>query len=232
MYTCWVNGDACEAVAPIAHLVDEAAVDSLPCHVCRAAERDTANLSGLRLGRHERRVLLEALPPSGWGELKHEDYTILPENDTRAAREALRRAIRRLHEAGLIRRMTDYAGGWGHRVSRSIYDADGLPIRGSGRYGPKHLVRAYIHCERMGARLTPLGSAFVAMARADLEAGNRIRWARYQPAVIAAVRLRDTALLAELRAQADNDYKLFGLLRRRDAAARARTIVTAIDSVL
>ncbi len=232
MYKCWVDGEACEAVAPIAGLVDEGAIDCLPCYVCRAAERHAAALSGLRLGRHERRVLLEALPPRDWGNLRHENSTILPENDTRSAREALRRALRRLHEAGLVQRMTQHAGGEGNRVTRAIYDEYGHLIPGTGRYGPRQLVRTSIWCERMAARLTPLGAALVDLARKDLQGGDRIRWARYQQAAIAAARMRGEALLSEFRALADNDRVLYGLLRQREASDRAAAVVRAIDSVL
>ncbi len=240
MYKCWVDGEPCEAVAPIAGLVDEASIETvassgaLPCDVCRQAERDTAELSGLRLGKHERRILLEAGPPSDParipGNVKRTHLE--PENGTRAAREALRRALRTLHQAGLVYRETEYSRGEGRRWFSAMVDEYGLPIPGSSRYGERHLGVTYITTHRMAARLSPLGGAFMEMARPELQAGARIRWARYQTVIIAAVRKRGPDLLVEFRHWVENERMLAGLMRQSDRAQHAAAVKKALDSIL
>src|SRR5262249_19016667 len=69
-YACHVEGRPCEVVELFAgRLRDAEAIaavdDELPCHRCRAAERDVSALAGIRLGKHERRVLLAAPPADG-----------------------------------------------------------------------------------------------------------------------------------------------------------------------
>ncbi len=56
-----------------------------------------AGLTGLRLGKHERRTLLAAPGPKAWP-----PQIIVPLGASRATGEGIRRAARRLHRAGLL----------------------------------------------------------------------------------------------------------------------------------
>ena len=69
----------------------------VPCGSCaRRLDGDVAKLAGLRLGKHERRILLAAPPPD------REPIVVSAERAGRSAAEAHRRAVRRLAMAGLI----------------------------------------------------------------------------------------------------------------------------------
>jgi hypothetical protein len=113
-----------------------------------------------------------------------------------------------------------------------MVDEYGLPIPGSSRYGSRHLGTTYISTHRMSARLSPLGAAFMDMARQDLQTGARIRWAQYQTGMIAAVRKRGPDLLIEFRHWAENERVLAGMLGQRDRAQHAAVVKKALDSIL
>jgi hypothetical protein len=76
----------------------------LPCDCCREVDC----FKGVRLGKHERRILQSAV-----GE-DERAAVLLPEGTTRAAVEAHNRAVRKLRAAGLL---ATYRPGWfqGHR---------------------------------------------------------------------------------------------------------------------
>jgi hypothetical protein len=74
-------------------------------------------LRGKRLGKHERRLLLEA--PPNW---RHAAWRLEPPAPGRSADESRRRARRRLHKMGLLHRTglivrTD----WGTRYATGVY---------------------------------------------------------------------------------------------------------------
>ncbi len=154
----------------------------LDCWLCpRVAERDAARLAGLRLGKHERRVLLLApLPPRDKG------VVIEPEGTGRATTAAHLRAIRTLRHAGLL------CVDWQPQTVEA-------PRRGSWR-----LMRVVTH--RVAVQLSPLGAAVVGRVRPQLTNGAPIRWAQHRDRALADV--GDTtpavqaALLAGLRADA------------------------------
>ncbi len=154
----------------------------LDCWLCpRVAERDAANLAGLRLGKHERRVLLLAPPPP-----RDKGVVIEPEGTGRAATAAHLRAIRTLRQAGLL----------GVDWQQQTVEA---PRRGSWR-----LMRVVTH--RVAVQLSPLGAAVVGRVRQQLMNGAPIRWAQHRDRVLADVGDTTPAvqatLLAGLRADA------------------------------
>ncbi|MBF0424099.1 MAG: hypothetical protein HQL73_14025 [Magnetococcales bacterium] len=68
----------------------------LPCSSCHGGESKALALSGLRLGSHERRILLAA------AEVDHNHRVVPPHASGRSAAEAHRRAQRKLGGAGLL----------------------------------------------------------------------------------------------------------------------------------
>lgn len=108
---CHVDQKPCEVVDLFAG--DLAAVDPedqtwnlLPCQRCRDGDQAALRLEGTRLGRHERRVLLEARPSGG------SPGPLPPEDDSRSSHEALQRAIRKLEKHGLVERSWVGGGKW------------------------------------------------------------------------------------------------------------------------
>ena len=160
----------------------------LDCARCsRAAERDAANLAGLRLGKHERRVLLLAPPPS-----PDRGALLEPLGTRRAAIEAHLRAILTLRRAGLL--LVD----WQQQTVEA-------PRRGSWR-------PMWVSTQRVAVQLSPLGAAVVGQVRPQLANGAPIRWAEHRARVLAAV--GDTtpavqaALIAELHADAASSARI------------------------
>jgi hypothetical protein len=110
---------------------EEASIwDCLPCDRCRVGLKTIRHLKGTRLGRHERRILLSAA-----GSEEH-PKRIAPENETRAAYEALQRARRKLQRAGLLRGTDDNPirvrltpAGQAVRLALSKLLESGKPIR-------------------------------------------------------------------------------------------------------
>lgn len=207
MYECHVGGQPCEVVAQFAHALpaDRAAEsisavkDWLPCGMCRLAERHAAGLPGLRLGKHERRVLLSAPDhtsgvPGRYGFRDRRDVVIEPEGDSRAASEALRRAIRKLASAGLVRMAYRRIEGKTISKQRQWFVDKGQWYT----WYPDRRTNVY----KRSLQLTPLGSAVVQVTRTDLESGRPIRWARYQDAALEATRRDATALVEEFAPEA------------------------------
>jgi hypothetical protein len=135
----------------------------LPCGTCRGAEKAARELRSLRLGKHERRALLEAAATDA-----KDSAFIAPLDSSRAASESLRRAIRRLHGAGLV-------------------ELDKKKIEGTRPATEQRWFRNPSRW-RSAARLSPLGSALVCRYRRDLESGQRIRWSRHAASSLASVR--------------------------------------------
>lgn len=183
-YACPVDGGSCVILKPLhARMVDELGHDrtaklvedahryGLPCGSCRKGGQDARNLAGLRLGKHERRILLVSPPGSkcgyrdgagepafpGWGRI------VYPDGPSRAAEEANRRALRKLERAGLVELDREWA-----------YRGDDEPLwfrakRSRSRYWA--MGRKY-----RTAKLTPLGELVTERCRHELEAGKPIRW--------------------------------------------------------
>jgi hypothetical protein len=102
LHECWVDERPCEVVERFAHALENGdllalAAEDLPCNRCRGAERTIAGLTGLRLGKHERRTLLSAPGPQAWP-----PQIIVLRGASRTTGEGIRRAARRLHRAGLL----------------------------------------------------------------------------------------------------------------------------------
>jgi hypothetical protein len=102
LHECWVDERPCEVVERFAHALQNSdllalAAEDLPCNRCRGADRAIAGLTGLRLGKHERRTLLAAPGPR-----LGPPQIIVPRGASRTTGEGIRRAARRLHRAGLL----------------------------------------------------------------------------------------------------------------------------------
>jgi len=146
----------------------------LPCEWCRATEKAIARLSRVRLGKHERRILLVA-PSNG----KYE--TIEPDGESRSAAEANRRAMRELNSAGLL-----------HLTWQGVE----IPTRQYAYGAPVH--RTY---RKSAVRLSPLGAAVVDRLKETLQDAGRIRWADHQVELIAMVRKQPKELLGVFKAR-------------------------------
>jgi hypothetical protein len=156
-----------------ANLTADAVKYGLPCGSCYVGERDASSLPGLRLGKHERRILLSAPPGSrcGWRDGPGEPTyhfsgkVMLPGGPSRSDEEANRRALKKLEASGLVELSRGYA--WEVRNppqwlktkrARSRYWMMGRSCR--------------------SAKLTPLGELVVERCRDELEDGKPIRWAK------------------------------------------------------
>ncbi len=183
-YACPVDQHPCVVLRPLyERAVDELGRDGaaglagdakrygLPCGNCRKGERDARNLSGLRLGKHERRILLFAPPGSkcGWrggpGEPAFPGCgkIVYPEGPSRAAEEANRRALRKLERVGLVELSREHVR-FGNAPPSWF-----LAKMARSRYG-------WMGRQYRSAKLTPLGELVVERCRDELEAGKPIRW--------------------------------------------------------
>lgn len=115
----------------------------LPCHYCKQAEKDTALLIGMRLGKTERQILKSAgaAPPD-------ETILIQPDTTSRASRESMLRAIRKLRKYRLL---------FSEQARVRYWESNGRP-------------------DRIAVRLTPLGRAMLRATGTLLDGGKRIRW--------------------------------------------------------
>ncbi len=174
-------------------IAEDAFKYGLPCGSCRKGELDARNLPGLRLGKHERRILISVPPGSkcGWrdgqGDPTFPDAgkIVYPDGPSRAAEESNRRALRKLERAGLV------------ELSRSAsWEEDDKP---PGWFQTKKARSRYC---RMGrayrtAKLTPLGELVVERCRAELEAGKPIRWQKFLSGMIDDVSRPDGELFRQ-----------------------------------
>jgi len=184
-YACPVNASPCVVLEPLrermvqdlgpeaaAKLTADGVKYGLPCGSCYVGERDACNLQGVRLGKHERRILLCAPPGSKVGYRAGRDAEMLqpqiiyPDGPSRSDEEANRRALKKLEAAGLIELSRDYTWDKGQeppkwfkaKQARSRYWAMGRRYR--------------------SAMLSPLGELVVERCRDELENGKPIRWAK------------------------------------------------------
>ncbi len=142
-----------------------------------SADNDTASrvmeqLRGLRLGAHERRILLLAAPPGAWHGAR-----IDPPQPGRSADEAHRRAIRTLLKAGLVEVDTTRV----QVETKATTPAEWIRVDGIPRLCPGlPITRTYL---RRSVALSPLGAAVAAVVRPRLGSGNPIRWERHAAAI-------------------------------------------------
>jgi hypothetical protein len=161
-----------------ADLTADAVKHGLPCGSCYIGEQNARNLQGLRLGKHERRILLGAPAGSKVGYKAGEGNEMLqpkimyPDGPSRSDEEANRRALKKLEHVGLI------------ELSRSYADRERWDDEGQDQW-PKwfKVKRARSRYWMMGRRyrsaaLTPLGELVVERCRDELENGKPIRWAK------------------------------------------------------
>ena len=224
--SCWVDGKRCD----IARLLSphdskrfaesfEVLKELLPCGRCtRRLNGDVAKLSGLRLGKHERRILLAAPPPH------HEPIVVSTEGASRSASEVHRRAVRRLATAGLVDVRTKsveietkaVAWSWGNHFSRTL---------------PGDRVKRRFHCQAVVR--TPLGQTVVQRLTSTLTSGGVIRWAEHRPTLVgqtaespSRLTQRFLAKVKKFAEACERRRMMLALLRghggRRQAEARAR----------
>lgn len=148
--------------------------DNLPCLRCRAAAIPT----GLRLGKLERFLLLEAPRPEA-------KEGLAVKGSTRAETEALLRAARKLWKASLLFR------GWAEeeKQTKQRYRPNWWFDKETGQwvcYGGGSVRRKYRH--RVVWR-TALGQAVVDCLGDKLRGRERIRWKVYQAEIISRCRL-------------------------------------------
>ena len=94
--SCWVDGKRCDVVGVLTPHSSKRFSESfaalkelLPCGSCaRRLNADVAKLTGLRLGKHERRILLAAPPPD------REPSVVSAEGASRSASEVHRQGSR------------------------------------------------------------------------------------------------------------------------------------------
>ncbi len=186
-YACRVDGGSCVILEPLhARMVDEFGRDGtaklvedahrygLPCGSCRKGGQDARNLAGLRLGKHERRILLVSPPGSkcGWRDGPGEPTfpscgrIVYPDGPSRAAEEANRRALRKLERAGLV----ELSREWAYR------DDESPPWFRAKRAWSRYWA---IGRKYRTAKLTPLGELVTERCRHELEAGKPIRWKHF-----------------------------------------------------
>jgi len=182
-----VNGKPCVVLEPLrermvedlghdgaANLTADAVKFGLPCGSCRVGVRDASFLGGLRLGKHERRILLSAPPGSkcGWRDgpgkptYRFSGKVMHPGGPSRSDEEANRRALKKLEASGLVELSRDYA--WEDRNPPQWLKTK--------RAGSRYWMMGR-RCR--SAKLTPLGELVVERCRDELEGGKPIRWAKH-----------------------------------------------------
>jgi len=168
---CKIDGQVCDIARPALASLEKCVTPKvaviqrlLPCLECKEAEVFALRLSGLRLGKHDKHVLLAA-PSSDQNRI-----VIDPVGGGRSAEEVHRRAIRKLAGKGLldlddalVTKETKQKSSYGHRVKRGY--------------------RMTI------VRLTPLGSSLVKLVDADLNTGKPIKWKKIIQKLITELRL-------------------------------------------
>ena len=157
------------------NLTTDAVKWGLPCGGCYVGERDARALVGIRLGKHERRILLSAVPGSKVGYRAGSEAgsemlrpkIAYPDGPSRAAEEANRRALKKLDSAGLIELSRDYL----YRSDDDTPDWFWKKMAASRYWGMGRRYRT--------AALTPLGELVVERYRDELENGKPIRWSKH-----------------------------------------------------
>ena len=234
--SCWLDGKRCDIARILAPHGSKRFSESfgalkelLPCGSCaRRVHGDVAKLPGLRLGKHERRILLAAPQPEC--ELK----VVSAEGTNRSAAEAHRRAVRRLATAGLIDMRTKRVEIETKAVARSLENHFSRTLLDDR-------VKRGFHCQAVVR--TPLGQAIVSRLTSTLASGGVIRWAEHRPTLVGQKAESPTALtqrfLAKVKKFAEAcEWRrmMLALLRghrgRRQAEARERSAAAITQRLL
>ncbi len=191
-HRCHVDSEPCEVVAMLAPryrapvrkgrrldlaLAREPIVRALPCAWCREVERSAESIARVRLGRHERNILLHAPPADSV-----QGAILDPSLKTHSDRETYLRAVRKLGRAGLIRT------GERHVAKRTT----GKRLDGSA------VDRVYAHRTMW---LTPFGAQVIECYRRELEEGRAIRWMLRMDRARSGARRVGTELVERFAAQ-------------------------------
>lgn len=177
-------------------------------------------LTGIRLGQHERRILLLAPSYASGGELG-EGAVIGPAAPGRSAAEAHRRAIRRLTDAGLVYVTTQL-------VMRQVERSARIPVAWTrGEWQPRRpgqpttlaMWEAGQYYWHNAVMLTPLGAAVVDVVRPALATRHAIRWADRAGAIADVLPQHEAA---EEAAWARSDARLSALTAAWGQVARER----------
>lgn len=168
-------------------------VQALPCFYCREVDRAAGQIARLRLGRHERNILLHAPPATS-----REGAILDPSLKTHSDRETYLRAVRKLARAGLIRT--------GQR--RVAMRTTGIRLDGTT------VDRVYSHRTMW---LTPFGSEIIECYRRELEGGRPLRWVLHADRARANARRFGTDLVARFA----EDFELELTLASANAVGEA-----------
>ena len=151
----------CSSDSRPCELLADASTDP-PCAYCgRWLASKAAELAGLRLGRLEREILLEASPARG-------EHSPMP---TTAARSSVRRAATKLERAGLVHLHPIRVCRPARRVASRIRNPEGASFL---TFTVDRRARVW----ELGARRTLLGEGAVAIYGREFASGGRIRWDR------------------------------------------------------
>lgn len=196
----------CEVIAPLwerlgpewtqyrRHQVQRMMKELLPCGWCRSAELNAKDLPGTRLGRNERRMLLNAAPSSDF----HSDggTRILPDKPSHSLRVMMLRARQKLCKAGLVWKTASCGKPLSVRRANYYRDSEGVEREQRQRFKKSERYDQEV-------RLTPLGDAIVSRYRRELEHNKPIRWdervteslaeARKSPETLIAIFARNAA---------------------------------------
>jgi hypothetical protein len=174
---------------------------ALPCPWCREVDRAASSIKRVRLGRHERNILLHA--PSADS---REGAILDPSLKTHSDRETYLRAVRKLSRAGLVRT------GQRRVAMRTLgRRRDGMTVE-----------RAYTHRTMW---LTPFGAQVVACYRRELEEGRPIRWALHRDRAAAAARAVGADLLERYAVAMESILQVGPWEQASDEASRDAALV-------
>ena len=175
---CKIDGQVCDIARPALASLEKCVTPKvaviqrlLPCLECKEAKVFAMRLSGLRLGKHDKHVLLAA-PSSDQNRI-----VIDPVGGGRSAEEIHRRAIRKLGRIGLV----------------SLGDKPISQETEQKNYFGKNVKRIY---HRRTVQLTPLGTAIVEKFGDKIKAGKTIRWSDHVTELVEAVNLTQSELVA------------------------------------
>jgi len=236
---CHVDGAECEVLAPIMRALTgicadatqlaqslKVASDWLSCNRCRAVTDAAERLPGTRLGQRERDILRHAPLPD-----VKEAEVLCDSADTRACKEAMMRAARKLSRAGLawtgkkevIRERRDRKRGkWANfEDGKHWYYKDDLTDR--------------LRIRVVSVCLTPLGAEIRQRYLRELTDSRAIRWdGRVADAAAAARQDIDTllgALKQEMRQHTVWALGLTAMLSQTPAGKHFQEVGAASDRV-
>ncbi len=231
-FACVVDGQPCEVMAAFPCVPDPCreVISCLPCNECRLVETHAAGLSGVRLGKHERRLLLEASLLTGTQKVR-----VTPAVRNASLREAHRRAARKLVKAGLVIAHSSKVEARSKRTTHYVYDREARRWRYSSVPEP-----VTMNVEVRTITLSPLGAALVGFVSDDLEAGSRIRWDKHRGRAISQVRKATDELVDSFAdsiadSKPRHDERLASAESKsylRMFALHLREIVRQMDSIL